>query len=123
MNNLVDLLDLFNFIDRADWLLAALKYRDLGRTVKIEHADKKKKGHTGNEYEAMLKKYHVVVFGRRATSKHLIFSVKTAQAEYAEYLLLRYGAKVVSRFNPKNAGWASKHNGVMPTPWDSKKKK
>ena len=70
----------------------------------------------------MLKKYHVVVFGRRATSKHLIFSVKTAQAEYAEYLLLRYGAKVVSRFNPKNAGWASKHNGVIPTPWDSKKK-
>ena len=47
MNNLVDLLDLFNFIDRADWLLAALKYRDLGRTVKIEHADKKKKGTPG----------------------------------------------------------------------------
>ena len=77
----------------------------------------------GDKFEAMLKRYRVVVFGRRATSKQIIFSVKTAQADWAEYLLQREGANVVSLFNRNNARWAAKHNGIMPTPWDELKRK
>lgn len=115
--NLLDLLDLFNWIDRGEWLLMALRYRDFGRTVKIEHKDDK----TGAGWEALLKRYHVVIFGRRITSKYLIFSVKTKQAKWAEYLLLRAGAPVVSTFDHRNVAWASKHGGALPPAWRDRK--
>ena len=44
--------------------------------------------------------------------------VRTTQAEWAEYLLLRTRKfRLMSTpINPKNAAWAAKHNG-MPVPW------
>ncbi len=124
--NWLDLMDAFNFIDRAEWLVMALRYRDIGRTVRIEHAKPDKSGktpaaETGNGYEALLKRYGVVIFGRRATSKYLIFSVKTKQAKWAEYLLLRAGAPVVTTFDRRNAGWASQHSGTLPPAWRDRK--
>ena len=123
MTKPADLLDAFNFIDRAEWLLSVIRYRDLGRIVRIAHDTTGDKDKTGDKFEAMLKRYRVVVFGRRATSKQIIFSVNTAQADWAEYLLQREGANVVSLFNRNNARWAAKHNGIMPTPWDELKRK
>ena len=125
MNSILDLLDMFNFIDRAEWLLSVLRYRDFGRSVRIEHAQPDKRGktptaQTGAGYESMLKRYGVVIFGRRVTSKHLVFSVKTKQAQWAEYLLLRAGAPVVSTFDHRNASWASKHGGALPPAWRDK---
>lgn len=116
--NWLDFMDLFNWIDRAEWLASALRYRDLGRTVRIEHAD----GQTGAGWEDLLKRYHVVIYGRRVTSKHLVFSVKTKQAKWAEYLLLRAGAPVVTRFDGRNAAWASKHGGQLPPAWRDRPK-
>ena len=115
--NWLDLLDMFNFIDRADWLLSVLRYRDFGRSVRIEHTD----GKTGAGYESMLKRYGVVIFGRRVTSKHLVFSVKTKQAQWAEYLLLRAGAPVVTTFDHRNATWAARHGGQLPPAWRDRK--
>lgn len=128
MSNVLDFLDMFNWIDRAEWLVMALRYRDLGRTVRIEHAQPDKSGktpaaQTGEGYEALLRRYGVVIFGRRVTSKHLIFSVKTKQAKWAEYLLLRAGAPVVSTFDHRNVGWAGKHGGTLPVPWSEAKKR
>ena len=113
----LDLLDLFNWIDRVEWLAMALRYRDLGRTVKVEH----NKTNTGNDYEKMLRRYGVVVFGRRATSRYLIFSVKTAQAQWAEYLLHRAGAPVVTTIDHRNATWARRHGGQLPPAWRDRK--
>ena len=123
MSNMLDLLDLFNWIDRAEWLVMALRYRDLGRTVKVEHAQPDKSGktpaaQTGAGWEALLKRYGVVIYGRRVTSKHLVFRVKTKQAKWAEYLLLRAGAPVVTTFDARNTAWAGRHTpGSTPPAW------
>lgn len=117
--NWLDFLDLFNWIDRAEWLVMALRYRDLGRTVKVEHVD----GQTGAGWEALLKRYHVVIYGRRVTSKYLVFRVKTRQAQWAEYLLLRAGAPVVTRFDARNTAWAGRHTpGSMPPAWRDRRR-
>ena len=117
--NWLDLLDAFNWLDRAEWLAMALRYGDLGRTVKIEHAD----GQTGAGHEALLKRYGVVIYGRRVTSKHLVFRVKTKQAQWAEYLLLRAGAPVVTTFDHRNAAWAGRHpTGSMPPAWRDRRR-
>ena len=114
MNTLLDILDLFNLIDRLEGLVMGLVYGDMGRTVKVEHTD----GQTGADWEALLKRYHVVIYGRRVTSKHLLFRVKAKQARWAEYLLLRAGAPVVPTFDHRNAGWAGRHTpGALPPAW------
>ena len=113
----LDLLDAFNLIDRVEGLIMGLFYRDMGRTVRVLHSEEA----TGNEYEALLKRYHVVVYGRRATSKYLIFQVKTKQAKWAEYLLLRAGAPVVTTFDHRNVKWAGRHApGKLPPAWQDR---
>ena len=60
--NLLDLLDLFNFIDRIEGLLRGLWYRDMGRTMTIEHND----DHSGQDYEDALRKRGIAVYGHDA---------------------------------------------------------
>ena len=47
--------------------------------------------------------------------------VNANAAEWAEYLLLRSSKfRLISKpLNRKNREWARRHNGVMPTPWDT----
>jgi len=46
-------------------------------------------------------------------------------AIWAEYLLLRSGKFIVTSRpkHPKNAAWAKKHDGLLPTPWDARSEK
>lgn len=48
--------------------------------------------------------------------------VRDAQAEWAEYLLMRSGHFQITSppLNRRNEEWARKHNGSMPTPWADK---
>lgn len=118
--NWLDLLDSFNWIDRLEGLVMALRYGDLGQTVKVDHTP----GQTGSDLEAMLKRYGIVVYGRRVTSKHLIFRVKSKQARWAEYLLLRARAPVSTQFDGRNAGWAGRHiPGSLPPAWQDRPKR
>lgn len=116
---LLDLLDMFNLLDRIEGFVMGLRYRDMGRTVRIAHSD----GQTGQGWEDLLRRYHVVIYGRRVTSKHLIFSVKTKQAKWAEYLLLRAGAPVETSFDGRNAAWAARHPaGQLPPAWKDRRR-
>ena len=117
--NMLDFLDAFNFIDRIQGALAAAYYGGGTHTFRIEHGDKA----TGADYEAMLRKRGVAVFGRRVTSKLLIFSVKRRQARWAEHILVRAGAPIVSRqVDKSNAGASERHGGSLPVPWSEARK-
>lgn len=102
--NMLDLLDKFNWMDRAQGLVWAMttylphqrshKGRKVGPYV-IDggvteiHIDRAHS--TGGEAERALARAHVPIAGRRVTSKEAIFLVRSRQAEWAEYVLLRAG--------------------------------
>lgn len=139
MANILDILDLFNLIDRVEGLVARFVHADwsgaasrsgasgvlseLGRSalganswtfhVPIDC------GWTGAGIERFLAKYGVVIWGRRVTSGHLHFSVKHRQANWAEYLLLRQGIPLAGRtFNDRNPGYGEAHApGDAPPAW------
>ena len=117
--NWLDFLDTFNFIDRIQGALAAMYYGGGVHTFKIEHEEKR----VAQNFEDMLRKRGVAVFGRRVTSKYLIFSVKARQARWAEHILIRAGAPIVSRqVDASNAGASERHGGTLPVPWSEAKK-
>lgn len=110
----LDILDLFNLIDRLEGLLTGLRYGDMGRTVRLDG----RAGWTGAQAEELLRRYGVVVYGRRITSREIIFQVKNRQARWAEHVLLRAGAPVVSgEIDASNRGAQERHHGTLPTPW------
>lgn len=115
MMQVLDFLDLVNVIDRVDYLIALVRYRDLTQ-MRVAHSNKR--GFCGQAYEDTLKKYGVRMFGRRITGKFVVFYVKTSQARWAEYLLQRQGAPLVSVFDPRNRTWSSGHPaGSLPDAW------
>ena len=117
--SILDLLDAFNFIDRAQGLLAGIYYGGGSHQFRIEHGE----ASTGQDYEDMLRKRGVAVFGRRVTSKLLIFNVKARQARWAEHILVRAGAPIVSsRVDASNDGASERHGGTLPVPWSETKK-
>jgi hypothetical protein len=118
--NWLDLLDLFNWIDRATGLLAMLRY-GRGRQIRIRHAKPDSSGRvtktqTGNHYASILKRYKIPVYYRRATSQHLIFNVPAGQWQWAVDLLAIAGAQVEHKARP----WAAGRKGTLPKPWESK---
>lgn len=115
----LDLLDLFNVIDRIQGALMAAHYGGGTHTFKITHDE----GHVAQDYEDMLRKRGVAVFGRRITGKYLIFSVKARQARWAEHILMRAKAPLVSRpVDPSNAGAGQRHSG-LPRPWSDRRRR
>ena len=116
--NWLDFLDMFNVTDRVQgWVMGAY-YGGGVHTFRIEHNP----ANTGADYEAMLKRRGVAVFGRRVTGKLLIFSVKARQARWAEHILVRAGAPIVSRqVDKSNAGASERHGGQLPPAWRDRK--
>jgi len=54
---------------------------------------------------------------------HATVTVKTSQARWAEYLMIRTGKLYVpgKYFDRRNQAWAEKHGGVLPPAWGDKK--
>lgn len=112
--NFLDLLDMFNIIDRVQGAVMGAYYGGGVHTFKIEHEDKR----VGQDFEDMLRKRGVAVFGRRVTGKHLIFNVKARQARWAEHILTRAGAPIVSKqVDASNNGASERHGGQLPPAW------
>jgi hypothetical protein len=110
---------MFDWIDRVQGLLSAVRYGGGTHTFRIKQND----ANCGADYEAMLKRRGVAVFGRRFTSKLIIFSVKRRQARWAEHILVRAGAPIVSKqVDASNTGASERHGGTLPVPWSEAKK-
>jgi len=145
MSGLLTLLDALNWIDRvtgmissfahADWKGASRKSGPLGVlgeagstalgantwTFRVSRDS----SWSGADIERFLKRYGVIVWGRRVTGDHYIFTVKVRQANWAEYLLQRRGIPVEGRsHNSKNAVYAQSHMpGDQPPAWADRDKK
>lgn len=139
MPQFLDLLDMFNLIDRLEGFLARFAYADWGGASKrsggagvVSELGKTALGSnawtfrvpincgwTGSDIEHYLRKYGIVVWGRRVTSEHLHFSVKERQANWAEYLLSRRGIPLSGRtYNDLNPGYGRAHApGDSPPAW------
>ena len=102
--NLDDILDKFNWSDRIQgfvWSLTSwLPHRRTRKGRKVGpwridggtcaiHIDREHM--TGAEAERILQRAHIPIAGRRITSKEAIFLVRSRQAAWAEYILLRAG--------------------------------
>ena len=145
MSHLLDLVDAFNWIDRiegiissfahADWKGATRKSGPLGvlgeagSTVLGSNTwtfrVSRDSSWSGNNIEQFLRRYGVIVWGRRVTSDQYIFTVKGRQANWAEYLLQRRGIPVEGRSHTaKNAVYAQSHMpGDQPPAWADRDKK
>ncbi len=139
MPGFLDLMDMFNLVDRLEGLMSSLINADwknasrrsggagvvteLGRTLvganTWSFSIPRDAGWTGTSIEQFLKHYGIKVWGRRVTSQHFHFSVEERQANWAEYLLLRRGIPVEGRlFNPQNAAYGRQHApGDQPPAW------
>jgi hypothetical protein len=139
MSGLLTILDAFNWIDRvtgmissfahADWKGSARRSGTLGVLGAAGSAAlgantwtfsvSRDSSWSGADIEQFLKHYGIIVWGRRVTSDHYIFSVKGRQANWAEYLLQRRGIPVEGRsYNTKNAVYAQSHlPGDQPPAW------
>jgi len=126
MADLLDLLDAFNWIDRAEGVLMSLRHA--GRSRRARHRGEagswtfqipRAAGWSGVDVERFLNHYGIVIWGRRVTSQHLIFTVKRRQANWAEYLLLRRGIQVATRpYNTLNVAYGEAHApGDAPPAW------
>ena len=133
--NWLDFLDAFNLIDRLEGILARFRHADwqgAGASGMAGEATRALAGvnawtfrvprdsdWTGAQIEALLRKYGVVVWGRRITGEHVIFSVKRRQANWAEYLLMRRGIPVDGTpFNRRNPVYGQWHApGDSPPAW------
>ncbi len=138
-----DFLDAFNLIDRiegmissvihADWRNAAQREGPLGIATELGRTAFGANSWTfrvpldsewsGGEIERFLKHYHIIVWGRRITGSHAIFSVKGRQAVWAEYLLLRRGIPLAGPLcDPNNLRYAQQHApGDQPPAWADRK--
>ena len=145
MSHLLDIVDAFNWIDRvtgmissfahADWKGATRKSGPLGilgeagstalGTNTWTFRVSRDSSWSGADIEKFLRHYGVIVWGRRVTSDHYIFTVKGRQSNWAEYLLQRRGIPVEGRANnPKNAVYAQAHMpGDQPPAWADRDKK
>lgn len=138
-----DFLDAFNLIDRveglissvihADWRGATRRSGPLGLVTEVGRTAFGANSWTfrvplesdwsGSEIERFLKHYGIIIWGRRITGSHAIFSVKGRQAVWAEYLLLRRGIPLAGRLcDPNNLLYAQQHApGDQPPAWADRK--
>lgn len=125
-----DFLDKFNLISKAHGLLWGLttwlphRRAHKGRHVgpwrvdggtRAIHVDRQHT--TGAEAEAILWRAHIPIAGRRITDREAIFLVKSRQAAWAEYNLLRAGAVLGpghAIIDPRNVTWAGKFETAVP---------
>lgn len=127
MSDLMDFLDDFvmgplNVIDRAEGLLSAIRYGDMGHQFAIARMDKGE-AHSLNECEAMLHKYGIAVYGRTHDARCMYFRVKNRQAAWAEYVMQCAGVDLLSPpVDARNAGWTARRSD-MPTPWKDRSRR
>lgn len=136
---LADILDLFNVVDRLEGFLSGLANADWQGARKASGAAgvvgelgnslvggnswsfhvPREGNWSGASIESFLRHYGITIWGRRITSKHIIFSVKARQARWAEYLLLRRGIGLDGRlYDGDNAVYAQKYApGDQPPAW------
>jgi len=125
-----DFLDRFNLIDRVQgfvWGLGTfLPHRAThkGRPVgpwrvdggtRAIHVDRTQTA--GGQAERILARARIPVAGRRVTDGEAIFLVKSIQAAWAEYNLLRGGAVLGPThqiIDPRNVAWAGKFQTAVP---------
>jgi hypothetical protein len=69
-------------------------------------------GWSGLEIEQMLAAYGVRIWGRQIVSDEIMFTVRIAQAEWAQYLLARHGVPLVD-----GAGFASSPGALRGPVW------
>jgi hypothetical protein len=116
--DITDTLALLDWIDLLDGLVGDLTHPGCARIAFTRHA-----GWSGGQVEDYLGRYHVKIWGRWFSKDTLSLSVKKEQKQWAEYLLLRAGVPVVSiPMDPRNAGWAARHDGPPPA-WDDAPRK
>jgi hypothetical protein len=122
----LDLLDAFNWIDRAQGVLMSLRHarprrraRQRGEAGSWTFQIPRTAGWSGADIERFLNRYGIIVWGRRVTSQYLIFTVKRRQANWAEYLLLRRGIPVATQpYNSLNTAYGAAHApGDAPPAW------
>jgi hypothetical protein len=142
---ILDLMDALNWVDRVEGLISSFVHADwkgasrkrgrggiageLGRALTggsswsfhIPRAS----GWSGADIERFLSHYGIVIWGRRVTSEHFIFSVKERQANWAEYLLLRRGLPVSGRsYNPLNPVYGQRYApGDQPPAWADRQRR
>lgn len=112
--------DAFDIMDRLGGIATAMYYQELGKQVRIRHAKpdaagKTPQGQTGNEIAAMLKRYGVPCWWKRATKDHLIFNVRAKQWQWTVDLLATYGADVDHKARP----WT--RTATMPVAWKDRR--
>ncbi len=126
MADLLDLLDAFNWIDRAEGALMSLRHagrsrraRQRGEAGSWTFQISRMGGWSGADIERFLNHYGIIIWGRRVTRQHLVFTVKRRQANWAEYLLLRRGIAVSTQpFNSQNVAYGVAHApGDAPPAW------
>lgn len=118
--NILDFLDAFNVIDRVHGVAMGAYYGGGTYTFCIQRDEH----HCGADYEAMLKKRGVAIFGRRVRTNEIIFSVKARQARWAEHILTRAGAPILSKqVDESNSGASERHGGQLPPAWADQPKK
>lgn len=117
---LEDIMGSMNLIEELIGIACALWYDDAGYQFKIRRIDKGGK-HSMPEIKAILEKYGVAVYWYRFSGHYISFRIKTRQARWGEYVLLRAGVQLLNpSFDHRNAGWASRHTD-MPKAWGDAK--
>jgi hypothetical protein len=74
---------------------------------------------TGAKVEYILRQYGIKCYAREmADDRFLGLSVSDRQANWAEYILLSAGVPLLTEaVDGRNAGYAERRDGTMPTPW------
>lgn len=129
----MDYLGGLNILDWLEGLVMAFRYDDLSpHRIALHHpADEDWWEENGVPFWNMravmnlLSDYHITYFWHGYNSEEIWLHVPERQSRWAEYLLIRAGAPVISStVDPRNQIWANdpKHGGLMPGRWDDKER-
>lgn len=127
MNNLDDLLNKFDWINRVQGFLWSLtswwprRRSHKGRKVGglridggVKRIEVDRQHSTGMQAERALQRAHIPIAGRGVTSKTAYFLVRSRQWKWALYVLLRAGVVVSSPVPADVARWAAGQAGPVP---------
>lgn len=111
--SLFDILDVFNWIDRLELLIAAAVNRRRGAHHQsntpygmIQHEIPRSAGLSGEDIERHLRDRGVRIHGRRITGSKIIYSTGAQQSRWSAYLARRLQAG-----SPHTNTWASRKRG------------
>lgn len=111
-----------NLIEELIGIGCALWYGDKGYQFRIQRIDKGG-DHSMPEIKNILSEFGVITYWYSFSGRHITFRIKTRQARWGEYVLLRAGVKLLNpSFDHRNTTWAAKHT-TMPNPWGKRKSK